>query len=59
MHGSREFCWRGYNFDNVFFIIFFLGGGGGLVYEGREDAAGHHRPASKTPFKLHFASVRM
>ena len=30
-----------------------------LVYEGREDTAGHHRPASETPFKWRFAGVPM
>ena len=31
MSGSRKFCQRGSNFDNVFFFFFFL------VDEGRED----------------------
>ena len=38
MRGSRKFCQRGSNFDNVFFFIyFFFLGGRGLVYEERED----------------------
>ena len=40
---------EGVQLDNVFF----------LVYEGREDTAGHHRPASETPFKWLFAGVPM
>ena len=43
MCGSRKFCQRGSNFDNVFF----------LADEGREDPsatiAGHHRLVSETP----------
>ena len=38
MRVSRKFCQRGSSFDKVF-----------LVYEGREDTAGHHRPASDGP----------
>ena len=52
MRGSRKFCQRRSNFDNVFFIFLFL------VDEGRVRIqipllAGHQRPASETPFKYH------
>ena len=46
MRGSR----KGSNFDNFF-----------LIYDGREIQtplyAGHHWPASETPFKWRFAGV--
>ena len=56
MSGSRKFFQRGSNFDG--FLISFL-----LVDDGREGTntsiAGHHRPASETPFKWRFASGLM
>ena len=56
MRGPRKFCQRGggSNFDNVFFYF---------VEEELEDQiplkAGHHRPASETPFKWRFAGEPM
>ena len=51
MRGSRKFCQRGSNSDNVFFFFFFF-----FFEAGREDPklalqAGHHRPTSETPCK--------
>ena len=47
---------EGSKFDNVFF--FFFGGGGGLLMSGGRIKmpllAGHHRPASETPFEMAF-----
>ena len=56
MRGSRKFCQRASNSDNVFFFVF-------LVDEGSKDQnytkTGHDRPASETPFKWRFAGVAM
>ena len=41
-----KFVRRGSNFEKVFFSFFFPF----LIYEGMEDAAGHHRPARGTLF---------
>ena len=55
MRGSRKFCQRGSNFDNVIFGFF--------VDQGREDPNAYHNkraiigPASETPFKWRFACV--
>ena len=63
MCGSRKFYQRGSKFDSVFF--FFLGGGeGGLLMSGGRIKmpllAGHHRPASETPFEIRkLMSLRM
>ena len=51
MNGSRKFCQRGSNFDNFFFFIF-------CVIQ-IPLKAGHHWPASETPFKWRFAGVPM
>ena len=60
MRGSRKFYQRGPNLITFFF--FFGGGGwgvgGGLLMSGRRIEmpllAGHHRPASETPFEMAF-----
>ena len=49
IRGSRKFCQKGSNFDNVF-----LGGRG---EEPKPLSVGHHWPASETPFKWRFAGV--
>ena len=58
MRGSRKFCQRGSNFDNVFLFVLFLVNEG---WEGRNTttSAGHHQPASETTFKWRFAGVLM
>ena len=52
MRGSRKFCQRGSNYDNVL-----------IVDEERDDPnttkTGHYRPASKTPLKWRFAGGPM
>ena len=56
MYGSRNFCQRGSKL--TVFSFFFS-----LVDEKRDDKiplkAGHHRPASETPFKWRFAGMSM
>ena len=56
--GSRKFCQRGSNPDNVFFFFFFF-----FLVRGKRIQialkAGHHRPASETPFKWRFAGELM
>ena len=52
--GSRKFCQRGSNFDNIF--LFSLMSGGRIQMP---LLAGHQRPASETPFKWRFAGVTM
>ena len=51
MRGSRNSCQWGSNFDKFF------------LYEGGRIQlpllAGHHRPASETPFTWRFAGVQM
>ena len=53
MRGSRKFCQRGSNPDNVF-ILSMRGKRIEIAQQG-----GHHRPASETPFKWHFAGGLM
>ena len=48
MRGSRKFCRRGTNFDR-FFLKLMRGGRVQIPLK-----AGHHRPASETPFKWRF-----
>ena len=55
MRGSRKFCQRGFNADNVFFFFLFFFN---LMRGGRIQKpllASHQRPASETPFKWRFA----
>ena len=58
MRGSRKFYQRGSKFDKVFFFFFFFFGWGGLLMSGGRIKmpllAGHHRPASETPFEMAF-----
>ena len=51
MRGSREFCQRGSNLDNVFFLV----DGGGIIQIPL--LAGRLRSASEMPFKWRFAGV--
>ena len=51
MRGSRKFYQRGSKFENVFFFFFFLISGGRIKMP---LLAGHHRPASETPFEMAF-----
>ena len=53
MLGSRNFCQRGSNFDNFFFVVL----GDEMIKIALK--AGHHWPASETPFKWRFAGVSM
>ena len=59
MRGSRKLCQRGANFDNIFFFFFFFFFmiRGGMIKIPL--LAGHHRPASETPFQWRFAGVPM
>ena len=57
MRGSRRFCHKGSNLDNVFFVVFFS-----LMRRGRIQIpllVGHQWPASETPFKWRFAGGPM
>ena len=58
MRGSRNFCQRGSNFDNVLLIFLYVFV---LIDQGIQIPLqiGHHRSASKTPFKWRFAGVPM
>ena len=58
MRGSRKFCQRGSNFDNVLliFLYFFVLIDQGILIPLQ---SGHHRSASETPFKWRFAGVPM
>ena len=47
MCGSRKFCQRGSNLTGGFFWLM----------RGEILAAGHHQPASETPFKWHLADM--
>ena len=51
--GSRKFCQRASNFDNVFFFFSFFFN---LIWWGE---AGHQRPGSETPFIWRFAGGPM
>ena len=53
MRGSRKFCQRGSNSDNVLFLFFSFFFRGERLQ--RPPKAGNYRPASKTPFQWRFA----
>ena len=66
MRGSRKFCQRGsnsiFNFDvfRGFFFVFLEEEKNITIIREKNQiplSAGHHRPASKTPFKWRFAGV--
>ena len=59
MRGSREFCKRGSNSGNIFFFFFFNSTKNSAHQCQIALKAGHHRPASKTPFKWHFSGRLM
>ena len=55
MCGSRKFCQRGYNSDNIFFYLMM----GKMIQIHVPLKADHHRPAIVTPFKWRFAGGPM